>query len=97
MSVRANLHAAAALVVTGLAVLTPGCAAVMNDLYSQRAYGGVQFDAELVADLSRKGNDLWPAEGIVCLDLPLSAAVDTVSLPLTLPVTIGESLDTHRQ
>jgi uncharacterized protein YceK len=73
------------LIVLALLGFAPGCAATANDIYAQYPYGGTIIDGVLFAEGVRAG---VPATPLAAVDLPLSAAVDTVSLPVTVPVTL---------
>jgi uncharacterized protein YceK len=89
-----------------------GCASANNILCDgpkpcfQRVYGGVKWD---VADLKSTFRDLedgpndslelftrsWEAT-LLTVDLPLSAVADTLTLPITVPLTISRKSDATR-
>jgi uncharacterized protein YceK len=84
------------LLLAGLLVPLAGCGTVMNFLPDNHVfpgsgekaiYGGVSYDVTGAG----KAEGFWEALLVALLlviDLPLSAGMDTVTLPITIPVTL---------
>jgi uncharacterized protein YceK len=81
-----------------LSLLACGCGTALNTLYfapfegGDRVYGGVRLDAELAGQCV-SGEDGYKDQGVVMrttwtvgavCDIPLSAAADTLTLPIVL-------------
>jgi uncharacterized protein YceK len=91
-----------------LAVLMSGCGTAANTLWfipeegGKRVYGGVQVDANVFQesvrqvssseDLPTLARALRDAT-LTAVDLPLSAVADTLTLPITIPASVGK--DSH--
>lgn len=62
-----------------------GCGTIANLAEGPRVYGGVQADIRLIGDPRlQDGTPSTPLVVLGILDLPLSAALDTALLPITL-------------
>ncbi|HZE99519.1 MAG TPA: YceK/YidQ family lipoprotein [Planctomycetota bacterium] len=72
-----------------LTVFLGGCGSIADLAVEQRIYGGVQVDARLVEHpyLPSSQDYFFPLVILGILDLPLSAVVDTVLLPVTIIIT----------
>jgi uncharacterized protein YceK len=85
------------LLVAVLLVPLSGCGTVMNFLPDNHVfpgsgekavYGGVVYDVTGAG----KAEGFWETllvAFLLLIDLPLSAAMDTVTLPITIPVTLS--------
>ena len=96
---RTHLALVVALAATGCGTAfnvqkpTQGGLFTPNSEESRRVYGGVRFDVENLADCGRKPGPVSLFFGsLILLDLPLSAAADTLTLPLTVSTTVGKLL-----
>src|SRR5579862_5089835 len=58
-------------------------------------YGGIRWDAQVLGDgdITYHGTDLGIIKLCFLLDLPLSLALDTATLPITLPIVIVRASD----
>jgi uncharacterized protein YceK len=89
----------------GLTVATSGCGTLLDQTErgsgttSSRVYGGVRFDAEAIrSGVATAPGTPWEwTERILGLpffvaDVPISAAADTLLLPITVPINAREDM-----
>ena len=81
-----------------LAGLFSGCGTVLSYVDEQGGvYSGVKVDARLLGTIGKKGGDYIPVVPYVIpfsiIDLPLSAAADTVCLPVVLITDAHDASD----
>ena len=89
------------LMIIALALVQCGCASITSlkttpradirprdQAYARRIYGGVRTDWHEVNRWIPGPAWAWPVGIVVFLDLPFSAAVDTVALPFTVPYNL---------
>lgn len=69
------------LIAACLALLLGGCGSIADIATEQRIYGGVQKDVELM-------ENPFPMILLAVLDVPLSACLDTVLLPVTIAISV---------
>ena len=89
------------VVVAAASLLPGGCGAVANTCWfnqdegGMRVYGGVRGDWEVICESfaaashpeKNSPNPVW----LPIVDMPLSAALDTLTLPLTIPISLWEA------
>jgi len=80
------------LPVIALAVLLGGCGTIADIAENQRIYGGIQTDVRLMREpylpKSQPPEYFFPLVLFGFFDLPLSFAVDTVLLPVTVTISL---------
>lgn len=80
-------------------LLIGGCGSIADIAENQRIYGGIQADARLVGDpylpKTQPPEYFFPLVLFGIFDMPLSFALDTVLLPVT--VTIALTADDGRK
>jgi uncharacterized protein YceK len=86
-------------IIAVLVISQAGCGTVMNfspkvessqreEIGRMRIYGGVRIDAQTLSEAA------WPWQKLLTLlvltvEFPLSLVMDTVTLPVTIPVTLS--------
>jgi uncharacterized protein YceK len=66
-------------------LLLSGCGTIANLAEGPRVYGGVRTDVRMIGDPRLPdGTHSSPIAVLAIVDLPLSAALDTALLPITL-------------
>lgn len=83
----------ALLCMTILASAT-GCGTIINLAKGPvRINGGARLDVHLIGEPEIHGQFVWPFLLFGIFDLPLSAVLDTVLLPLTIPLDLSRDPD----
>jgi len=82
-----------------LALLLGGCGSIADMATDQRIYGGVQKDVELIGHpylpKTEPPEYFFPLIFFGILDIPLSVAVDTVLLPVTIVIAVSGDDQQH--
>ena len=79
-------------------LLTTGCATIINLAQGPALiYGGARIDIHLISEPEIHGHFLLPFLLFGIFDLPLSAALDTILLPLTIPLDLSREPDKRPQ
>jgi uncharacterized protein YceK len=92
------------LMIIALVVAQCGCASIISlkrapradirpsdQAYARKVYGGVRTDWHEANSWIPGPSWAWPVGIVIFIDLPLSAAVDTVALPFTIPYNLLKS------
>lgn len=84
----------------GLAVLLGGCGTIGDLAANQRIYGGVWTDCNLIGDPylpnTHPPEYSFPLIILGLCDLPFSAILDTLVLPITITVALTREDDQRR-
>ena len=87
-----------------LAIVVPallsGCGFIADIATEQRVYGGVRADVRLIENPvlphSSSREPYYPLILFGVLDIPMSVVLDTLFLPLTIPLSLGRPAETPR-
>jgi len=83
-----------------LTVLLGGCGTIGDLAANQRIYGGVWTDCNLIDDPylpnTHPPQYSFPLVLLGLFDLPLSAILDTLVLPITIPITLSSEDEQRR-
>ncbi len=81
-------------------LLLGGCGSIADMAEEQRIYGGIQADARLIGEpylpKTQPPEYSFPLVIFGLLDMPLSFAVDTVLLPVTITIALTADKGTKR-
>lgn len=90
-----------ALLGIAMAVLLGGCGSIVNMMSDLEIYGGVKKGVRLIQKpylpKTSPPEYFFPLIIIGVIDVPLSAVLDTVFLPITLIVTLTSDDDEYSQ
>ncbi|MBI3723815.1 YceK/YidQ family lipoprotein [bacterium] len=70
-----------------MTLASTGCGSLLATSLEPRPYAGTRGEVEL---LSRIGTRSVVADGVLLVDMPLTVAMDTVLLPITIPEAIAK-------
>jgi len=88
------------LLVIALSSLLGGCGFIADIATDQRVYGGVQADVRLIENPvlphSSSREPYYPLILFGILDIPMSVVLDTLFLPLTIPLSLGRPAENPR-
>lgn len=84
----------------GLAILLGGCGTIGDLAANQRIYGGVWTDCNLIDEpylpATHPPEYSFPLVILGLLDLPFSAILDTLVLPITIPIQLSADDNPNR-
>jgi len=84
----------------GLAILLGGCGSIGDLAANQRIYGGMWTDLNLIDDPylpnTHPPEYSFPLVLLGLCDLPFSAILDTLLLPITIPITLSAEDNPNR-
>ncbi len=90
-----------AAVSLGFVLLLGGCGSIGDIAANQRIYGGVWTDCNLIDEPylpnTHPRQYSFPLVLLGLFDLPFSAILDTLLLPITIPVTLSREDDAPRR